>query len=542
MLKMIIADDEQIILDGLRESIDWQSFEIEIVGAAKNGVEALERVTSCRADIVMTDIRMPGLSGLELVKEIHKIRQDVRIILISAYEQFDFAQEAISLGVQSYITKPLKKQKVIDEVLKAREVILAEKLEKENKVRLEELYKNNLPILREHYHNNLIMGKARLAGDYTKQFAAYGIELEDANIGVVVFTIDSEEETLEEFFEKSVQIIHLRIAEMMRELLPKCYRKIVFQSYNNEVVVIYNAGLDFAAAIRDVTLTAETIKNTLRRETGISVSAGAGRVYTHIKDAHLSYKEAVKALNYRLVHGNNAVLYIDHVEMKEMKHTYLLNDLSEILSHVQNVLSTGRADEVQKLIRAKISQMVSCGSIPYYYVQQVYCHLLSALLRTLYEMNISPEHLYDTPVHLYEELFKKKTLDEIEKWYDDLVARACAVINEKKAAKAGGVISSAVNYIKKNCKKDISLGEVAEYVNLNTSYLSRLFKEEKGIQFVEYVRNEKMDMAKELLKNSNKKIYQICEELGYQNVQYFSTIFKNTVGMTPVEFKRISKG
>ncbi|MCX7708452.1 MAG: response regulator [Clostridia bacterium] len=541
MLRMIIADDEQIILDGLKESIDWKSFEIEVVGAAHNGIEALEMVRNLCADIVITDIKMPGLNGLELLREVKKLRPEVQMILISAYEQFDFAQEAISLGVLSYITKPLKKQKVIEEVLKARDKILQERLEKENKSRLEELYNSNLPILREHYHNSLIMGKTRLSGDYKKQFATYGIDIDEGPTGVFVCTIDNLEETSEEFFEKSTQILHLRIAEMIKELLPTCYKRTIFQSYNSEVVTIFNASSDRAATIKDITLTAETIKNTMRRDTMISVSAGVGRIYPSLKDASLSYQEAVKALNYRLVYGNNAVLYIDHLEMKEMKHAHLFIDLSEILTNVQNVLSTGKAEEVLKLIDSKISQLIKCKSIPYYYIQQVYCHLLSVLLRTIYEMNILPEQLYDTPVHLYGELFKKQTLEEVEKWYSDLVARACAAINDKKTARSSNVIHSAVEYIKKHCNKDISLGEVAEHVNLNPSYLSRIFKEETGIQFVEYVRNVKMEMAKELLKNSTKKIYEICEELGYQNVQYFSTIFKNTVGITPLEFKKMGK-
>lgn len=542
MLRMVIADDEQIILDGLKESIDWSSFDIDVVGVAKNGIEALEMTRNLVADLVVTDIKMPGLNGLELVKEIKKLRSDVRIILISAYEQFDFAQEAVSLGVLSYITKPLKKQKVIEEVLKARDIIMQERLEKENKSRLEELYATNLPILREHYHNSLIMGKTRLTGDYRKQFATYGIDIDEGPIGIFICIIDNLEETSEEFFEKSTQIIHLRIAEMIKELLPTCYKRTIFQSYNSEVVTIYNASSDHGTTIRDITLTAETLKNTMKRETPISVSAGVGRIYPSLKNASLSYQEAVKALNYRLVYGNNAVLYIDHVEMIEMKHAHLFVDLNEILSSIQNVLSTGKADEVLRLLDSKISQLIKCKSIPYYYIQQVYCHLLSVLLRTIYEINILPEQLYDTPVHLYGELFKKQTMEEVEKWYADLVIRACTAINEKKTARSSNVINSAVEYIRKHCNKDISLGEVAEHVNLNPSYLSRIFKEETGVQFVEYVRNVKMELAKELLKSSTKKIYEICEELGYQNVQYFSTTFKNTVGITPIEFKKMGKG
>lgn len=535
---MIIADDEKTILDGLKVSIDWRSFDIDVVGAAKNGIEALDMAQKLRPDIVLTDIRMPGLNGIELIKEIKKFCPFVKFILISAYEEFEFAKEAISLGVLSYITKPIKKQKVIDEVLKARDEIMEERHEKENMNKLEELYLSTLPILSEHYHNSLIMGKVMISGGYKSKFNTYGIDLDETDTGVFVFTLDRIDETTEELFEKSIQIILLMIAEMIKELLPLCYKRTVFQSYSNEVVAIYNASLNHAAAIKEITLTAEAIKNKVKHDTGISISAGVGRIYSSLKEISLSYQEAIRALNYRLVYGNNTVLYIDNVEMKEMKDAHLFNNLNEILTGVQDVLRTGKTDEVIKLIKSRLDKLTGYKSIPYYYVQQVYCHLLSVLLRTIYEMNILPEQLYGMPVHLYGELFKKETLPELEKWYFDLVERACTAINERKATKTSHVINSAVSYIKANCNKDISLGEVAEHVNLNPSYLSRLFKEETGIQFVEYVRTVKMEIAKDLLKNSNKKIYEICEELGYLNVQYFSTIFKNTVGVTPMEYKK----
>ncbi|MDF2988450.1 MAG: DNA-binding response regulator [Eubacterium sp.] len=541
MLNMLIADDEQIIVDGIKESIDWESFDINVAGTARNGVEALDLALKLHTDIIVTDIKMPGLNGLELVKEIRKLKPYVKIILMSAYEQFDFAQEAIELGVCSYITKPLKKQKIIEEVEKVRDLILQERSEKEKNNQYEELYLSNLPILREHYLNSLILGKTRITGDYKKQFNSYDIDIGENDVGVFVCAIDNIEETSEEFFEKSVQIIHLRITEMIRELISDKYRKTIFQSYSNEVVTIFNASDDYTGTIKDIALIAETIKNTLNSKIKISVSAGVGRIYPSLKEVAQSYQEAVKALNYRLVYGNNAVLYIDSVEIKNSKQEYMISDLNDILTTVQNILWTGKEEEVYKLISERITGLFRGKSIPYYYVQQVYCHLLSTLLRTTYEMNILPEQLYGAPVHLYGELFKKQTLLELQSWYCDLASRVCSIINDRKTARSGYVISMAVDYIKTHCNKDISLGEVAEYVNLNPSYLSRIFKEETGTQFVEYIRKVKMELAKELLKNTNKKIYGICEELGYQNVQYFSTIFKNTTGMTPLEFKKTGK-
>lgn len=538
MLKMIIADDEQIILDGITESIDWKSFGIKVVGAAHNGIEALEMARNLNPDIIITDIKMPGLNGLELVRELRKVLPGIKILLISAYEQFDYAQEAISLGVLSYITKPLKKQRIIEEVQKARDIILKEIFLRENQDRLEELYQSSLPTIQEYYHNKLIMGKTKISGDYSKQFDTYGIDIDEHDIGVMVFTLDNLEETSEEFFEKSVQIILLRISEMIKELLPEQFKRTVFQSYNNEVVAIYNTGADHEETIRMAAKTAEKIKNSLHRAIDISISAGLGRIYPSVRDVAASYQEAVKALNYRLVYGNNTVLYIDHVELKDDMLTLPVNDLNELLRRIQDTLWTGKSQEVMLLIRKKIDELVSVRSIPYYYIQQVFCQLLSALLRTLYEMNITPEEIYGKPVHLYGEIFKKHTLDEIASWYENLVERTCKVINEKKALRVGSVINSAVEYIKKNSNKDLSLSEVAEHVNLNPSYLSRLFKEETGIPFVEYVRNIKVDLAKELLRFSSKKIYEICESLGYQNVQYFSTVFKNVTGITPIEYKK----
>ena len=539
MLKMIIADDEPIILDGITQSIDWGSFGIQVAGAAKNGIEALEIARKSSPDIILTDIKMPGLSGLDFIRELKKVKSDFKIILISAYEQFSFAQEAISLGVLSYITKPLKKQKIIEEVTKARDQILEERRDRENLEKLEALYKSNLPLLQEQYYNKLIMGKTRLSGDYRRQVPDYEMAVDDnKEIGVLVLTLDNMEETSEDYFEKSVQILLLRMAEMVKALLPPCYKRTVFQSYNNEVVAIYNIWGSREETIRQVAHTAEEIKNALQKELGLSISGGLGRIRPLLSQVSLSYREAVKALNYRLVYGNNTVLYIDHVEINAAPSDFLLNDLNDFLSTISNILRTGKAQEVMTQVDRRLSSVINAKNLPYYYVQQIYCQLLSALLGALYEMSLTPEEIYGTPVHLYGELFKKHTLEEMSRWYRDLVERTCFVINVKKAQRINHVIEMAVAYIRENCNRDLSLGEVAEHVNLNPSYMSRLFKEETGIPFIEYVRNVKMDMAKELLRLTNKKIYEIGEELGYQNVQYFSTLFKSSVGMTPVEYKK----
>ena len=253
--------------------------------------------------------------------------------------------------------------------------------------------------------------------DIKKKFEKFGMDIDDQNTGVFIFTMDEIDENYEEYFEKNLQIAQLRLVEIIKKYSPAKYKKVIFQSYNQEVVVIYNTGNDENNTIREITCIVENIKQKIKDDTNVSISAGVGRIYQSLKNVSISYQEAVRALKYRLVYGNNVVLYIESVELKKNIDMGLFRSINGTLLGIQDVLLIGKYDEVIKLIKNKINKLTNTKSINYYYIQQVYCHLLSILLRTIYEMGIIPEELYGKPVHLYEELFKKQTMIELEKWF-----------------------------------------------------------------------------------------------------------------------------
>lgn len=537
MYKMLIADDEKTIIDGIKESINWKSYDIEVIGTAENGIQALELFKAHQPDIVISDIRMPGLSGLELIEEMGKHFPDTKIILISAFEEFEYAKKALELGVSAYMTKPLKKQLIIDEVCKAREEIKTARTIKEDQEKYEKLYARNLPVLRKHLLNNLLMGKVEFNEDFTRELEYYSLNIDFSNICVLVCRLDSVEGKASSYISKEIQIKYLMIEKLMGEYLSGLCGCIVFQSYNNEVVALLGSKEEAESFLRRIISAAEMVKDDFLDVHGETLTIGVGRIASSVHNCPLSYQSAVKALEYRLIYGDNTVIYIGDVEVNGEEQYNLFYGLNEELTNLQNIISLGKSDEVIKLVEKILGKFIENKNIPYYYVQQIYCQLLSILLRVLAEKDIQPEKIFGMTVNIYGDLFSKRTGQELKSWYEGLIKAASEAIVQKKSPKVNNVIASAVEYMNSNCDKELSLPEVAEHVYLAPSYFSKVFREETGVQFIEYVKNLKIERAKKLLKGSNKKIYEICEELGYQSVQYFSTLFKNIVGMTPHEYK-----
>lgn len=534
LFKLLIADDEQIVIEGIRDSIDWGRYGIEIVGTAKNGSEALKLAKDLKPDIIISDIKMPGLNGLELIEELRDFLPNVKVILISAYEEFDYAKQAIRLGVNSYLSKPVKKAEVINEVSKIKSQLEQKQYEEEITKELQQRFNENLPILREHFLNTLIRGVG--VNDLETKFQTYHVDLSPCNIGVMVCKMDHFHKINFEVDEARVQLLMLRIIDIFNETtLPKS-KSITFQSYNQEIVTIFNAFEKDGLSVQEWIKFAEKIKHRVLAEIGSEVSIGIGRIYPEIKDIGLSYKEAVKALNYRLVYGDNSVLYIENVEDVETDAYNPLININELLENIQNILYTGKLEEVFDLVDSFRQRLQNAERIPYYYIQQLYIQLLSIILRTATEIGIGT-HLIAENNDLYGTLLKIESFSELDGWIKGILGNVCEQINIKNKLKTKHSIQKAINYIREHCQEEISLTSVADYVRLNPNYFSRFFKEETGCSFVDYLKKLRIEKAKELLRTSNLKIYEICEALGYQSVQYFSTLFKNMVGVTPQEYR-----
>lgn len=532
MIKMFIADDEQIVVEGIRDSINWAEYGVEVCGTASNGLDALKQSIILMPDIIISDIKMPGLNGLEFVKELKTRIPKSLIILISAYQKFEYAKEAIKLGVLSYITKPFKKNQILEEVLKACDVIK----EEEHKLELNSKFEQELPTLRSYFLNSIILGDDIQLEEYEENVEKYRLDLSKRNVRVLVIRPELPEETLPER-SKSIKDICGSIQLSILKNLPNELKITTFFSPGNDVVVIYGAEdiniLDFS----EINNGLKKVKANIYDKLGILISIGIGRLYFDYKNIYLSYKEAMSALNYKLIYGDGSIIFIDNIVSESSDTVKVVVCINKKIECFENLLSVGNCEESLKKAREIALYMKENKGVSYNYVQQVFAQLLSLIVRRAIELNIYDEILSKDITGLYEKVYAMKSLAELSDFLGEIIKEVCEVTERKTLEMSSGTINKALEFMKQHCHENIAQTNVAEYVGLNASYFSRYFKEETGQSFMDYMKKLRIDKAKELMISSNMKIYEISEALGYQSVQYFSTLFKSLVGLTPQEYK-----
>jgi|GEM_PF-1465287 Response regulator containing CheY-like receiver domain and AraC-type DNA-binding domain len=531
MIKMFVCDDEQIVVDGIKDSINWDEQCIEVCGTANNGSDALKKSMNLMPDIIVSDIRMPGLSGLEFVKEFKSKLPKSQIILISAYQEFEYAKEAIKLGVLSYITKPFKKNQILEEVLKARDVVL----EDQRKMELNSKFEKELPTLRNYFLNSIILGDELQLEDYEEKVQQYRLNLSKRNTGV--FVICPEIPNVERG-SKSVSLQRLlTLIEKSILKLPKELRAVAFINHVNDVVIIYGSELIGPYGMRDFEKCLEMIKSDISQELGVTISIGVGRTYFDYNNIYLSFKEAMNALNYKLIYGEGSIIFIDNVASAGSGIIKVVVCINKKIERFENLLSIGNSEESLKMGREIEEILRGSSAVSYGYVQQVFAQLLSSIIKKSIEFNIYNDILSQEITDLYEKIYAMKSLSELSDFFSEIIKRICAVTEKKSREINSGTIKRALEFMQMHCHENISQTAVAEYVGLNPSYFSRYFKEEIGQSFMDYMKRLRIEKAKELLSSTSMKIYEISEALGYQSVQYFTTLFKTMVGLTPQEYK-----
>lgn len=531
MIKMFVCDDEQIVVDGIKDSINWQEHSIEVCGTANNGTDALQKSMTLMPDIIVSDIRMPGLNGLEFVKELKNKLPKSQIILISAYQEFEYAKEAIKLGVLSYITKPFKRAQILEEVVKARDVLL----ENERKLELNNKFEKELPTLKNFFLNSIILGDELQLDDYEEKVQLYRLNLSKRNTGV--FVMRPEISSVERGSQRVLLQRVLAVIEKNLSNLPKELSAVAFINHVNDVVVIFGSELVGVYSMNDFENSLERIKANINEEIGIIISIGVGRTYFDYKNVYLSFKEAMNALNYKLIYGEGSIIFIDNVASAGTGTIKVVVCINKKIERFENLLSMGNSEEALKMAREIEEILMGSSTVSYGYVQQVFAQLLSSIVKKSIEFNIYNDILSQEIADLYEKVYALKSLSELSDFLGEIIVKICTVAEKKAREINNGTVKRAIEYMQQHCHENISQTAVAEYVGLNPSYFSRYFKEEIGQSFMDYMKRLRIEKAKELIGSTNMKIYEISEALGYQSVQYFTTLFKTMVGLTPQEYK-----
>ncbi|MBU9745073.1 response regulator [Lachnospiraceae bacterium ASD3451] len=533
LLRVVIADDEDKVCQLIYGLIDWEALGMEVAGIAHNGLEALEMVESLKPDLMITDIRMPGYDGLELIERSKAVSDTLEFIIISGYRHFEYAQHAIKYGVGDYLLKPIKKEELTHtlEQIAEKHKLRTERISKEERLKMR--LQSDIDRLRANLFMEVMQKHDMESLTLEKVNEDYHYHFQEGCFQVVVVKYDC---GVDEQYDSSIKVLEEKVVQIMNRLLGnECFDMEHFGLENSSYYLL-NYDPAHKKQIR------KQLKEVLD-ELSVQKSAfgyveftiGAGDAADRIGGIAESYENACRAAAERLVEGTGRL--IDHVEIHDQKeHTdVLLSAFNKAMDQALEVLNKDAVLRTVSQLEESVGSISEINGVDIIAVVMEACNTYVMLVKK----NQLPFSNAGIP-----EKFEKYALrcgkpDEIFRYLSDLISESMDSILKDKQEENIRPIRQAKQYIQQNYMKSITLDDVSSVAGFNATYFSSLFKKETGSNFVEYLSEIRMNRAKDLLKETNMSIAAVCEAVGYNDLKHFTKSFKKAAGIKPGEYRKL---
>lgn len=545
MYKLLLVEDEEDVRDGLVEEISWELHGFQVTGTAENGREALEWMEKEMPDIVVTDIQMPFMNGLELAAWIREHAPSTKIIILTGYDEFEYAQKAIKLQIDEYVLKPFSSRELMEVLLKVKTHMDAEQAEKENIQLLMEHYRKSIPVLRELFLSSLVTRKLSPEEIHEKG-SSYGIHLDGQTFMASIIRPDPVlGERDSEEAEDPAAALSLKYTEDRYLLLFAVYNVAAeicqlrqgfkaFIHHNDCVLLSVLPETEENAAAQRTLELLEEIRQNVNKYLKLTVTAGAGSVYRSLGGVYDSYGEASQALDYRPILGNNRVIWIDDVEQR--KADPLVFDSQKEQELVRSI-RVGTAEELEETVKRMFDGLES-SKISVQDCQVYIIGVLTAVIRVAKEFGIELEEVFGRGSLPFADMYHYNNLQELREWIHRVSSRLMLTIAQGRQSGYNQLVEDAKAYIHEHYRdSDISINKVCGYLHISTGYFSSIFKKEMKMTFVAYLLHVRMEAAKEMLRSTSLKAFEIAESLGFADPNYFSFCFRKKFGITPKEYR-----
>lgn len=538
MFKLVIADDEVRTLEGISSCLSWDYYNVEISGLAKNGIEALELVRTVKPDILLTDIKMPKMDGIQLSKILREELPELKIIFITGYSDLNYIKSAFKYDVIDYILKPVDIEELESVVSKIVETCQLEKNMKQKRIELEDKIKQSMPLLQEKFFRLLISGVINNRDDILHRMDFLEVDLPKSGFYMVLSIYIDDYYLLQE--NKSIhekQIMEFLVINIISDTIGNFTKGVAFEYNENEFVGIISFDKDIEEYIigEKIEAIANDIKSKLNNELKISVTIGVGEWVSQIEDINFSYERAMYAANQKLLLGKNKIIFVDITKHKnEVENPLTLKEI-ESISIALRLGSFERAESVTDVIFKRIENI---KSIDKQYIHGVCLQLISVVYNAMTDIfkNL-PEEEQINIYELVNHLFKLETLEDLKEFILNTLKSFCDRVSKYQRNSSKKVIEDIKKIIYEKYYDEITISSIAKDVYLTPSYICLLFKQETGETINDFLTSFRIEKAKELMKGNMAKLYEISRKVGYSDPKYFSKIFKKYTGVNPSEYK-----
>lgn len=530
LYKIIIVDDEEEIRLGVRKKINWEEYGYEVVGDAENGQEALELAEKLKPDVIMTDIKMPFLDGLQLAKKVGEIIPSTKIIIFSGSDDLEYAHKAIKLNVAQYVLKPINSVELIEVLVSLKEKLDKEYNEKRDIEVLQNYYIDTIPVIREQYLVSALEG--RITKEQWEQDAKrLGLDFLDKYLTVAIIGLDGKK-SLEDNYEDNIGLVLISIKNIIDEVLNKSSNFISFP-YSDKIIILCtlkekNEIIRFINNLTEAIRMFEVVFLT-------TISAGVGRIYNDVDKIRYSYKSAEVALNYKQILGLGKAIYIEDVEPNENINLVLEEDEENRLNNTIKMLGKEEISNIYDSLFSKLDgEIISLNKYRIYIME-----VMTVILKLINVYNINSNDIFGESFNFYSYIDKLDSIDEIKDFLIDKSININKKIKKERVNSSRALIEKAKAYIKENYMDyNLSVEIMCANLHVSPTYFSSVFKKETDMTFVNYLTTIRLEEAINLLNTTDEKTYIIANKVGYQEANYFSYVFKKKYGIAPSRYRK----
>lgn len=524
--KVILVDDEAEVIDMIEKKIHWNDLGFEVAGSATNGVKALELVEKLQPDVVLTDIKMPYMDGLELSRRLNREYPNIYIMLCTGFDEFEYAKEAVHLEIKEYMLKPVNATELSESLTNLKHTLDREREEKLNVKKLNDYFQEVLPKLQSNFFISLIEGRVEKK-DYERFLQAYQVDMKGPLFGCVIF------HTSENHVPEGMNplLLSMSVEREIKQRLTDQWNCREFIYMGNTLLILE---LDAEDKITQITDACDRFCRWAYRIMGAVVTAGIGTVCDSLYEISLSYERAREAVSYRVLYGTKRAINIGEIVPKEQ-----IKPVQSEESRMQMLFRAIRIGDSAEIERAAHGEMEklhkNTETMSQYNLATM--EIVSGFFKFCTDNSLDFNKISGNMQNIYE---KVSQMDEssLTAW----IVQMSETISEKlkcaRNSSARRLIVEAQNIVKERyMEADISLDEVCAVLGVSNSYFSSVFKKEAGKSFISYLTDYRMDIAAEMILNTDEKSYTIAEKVGYLDANYFSYVFKKKFGVSPSKYR-----
>ncbi|MCQ6561350.1 response regulator [Paenibacillus mendelii] len=537
MYKVLIVDDENVIREGIRTSIDWNSLGCAVINEASHGAEAIEMIQKDCPDIVITDIRMPGIGGLELMEKVAASYPHTRVILLSGYSDFEYVRRAVQLGAFDYLLKPTSYRELHQILEKA---ILDFEAERERDLQIEVFrneLKQNLYFYRQAYLQKLILSPVAFERtELTETLHIY--EMKDQTFRLLLIKAEIIDTNRLSQKTKEHQLSRLTTEHRLRLYFQEYKGTIYVPLEHDNYAIIYN-GHDIHEFDQFMQRCEMILEHVTRLQPRLSVSIGVSSIHSSYVELNKAYLEAYESLQHIFYLGTNSIIFYDDLPTDVPNSPSLrlsslhLSNYADISESMLRTLKIGNQEDAKDQVN-KLFQIFESYKEKLPDAKNICIELIAQIVSLI---STSRFIISDEYYNIFEDMINAHSFEQLHELLQGYVSRVAGDIYKQTRTGHKKIVDQVLALISEHYRESISLLWISESVHLNSSYLSRLIKAECNQTFTDLLTRYRLEKAKQLLRDPHCKVYEVAELVGFTDPHYFATRFKKYAGLTPSEYR-----